>query len=129
MAYYQGKKVWYRIFRSGYFTLFLFFLSAYFLTSVIDVYKKNNLAKINAEEAVKNLATLNSKKVGLEEELERLKTERGVEDEIRRRFQVVKSGEHIMVIVDKNEGKKALEQVEDSLVRSIWIGFIGLFGF
>ncbi len=46
------------------------------------------------------LAELRIREASLESEIERLSTDRGVESEIRSKFDVAKLGEHVVVIVD-----------------------------
>lgn len=43
----------------------------------------------------------------LESKVERLESERGIEDAIREQFDVAKQNEEVIVIVDENAGKKA----------------------
>lgn len=46
----------------------------------------------------------------LETKVERLESERGIEDAIREQFDVAKENEEVIVIVDESAGKKAEEQ-------------------
>ena len=126
----QVRKKRYKFFRSNLFAVILFFFSLFMLRHVFDVYKKNELARINKEEAVKKLENLKNKRQTLESEIERLGTDRGVEEELRKRFQVVKSGEQVMIIVDKSEPAGINKKEEEKGVfESIWSGFLGLLSF
>ena len=60
----------------------------------------------------------------LEEEIERLSTERGVEEEIRSKFDVARAGEQVLVIVDAKEEDVLLESEEEV---SAWQRFLNFF--
>lgn len=100
------------------------------LRNVWDVYKKNELARINKEQAINKLDNLKNKKQVLESEIERLGTDRGVEEELRKRFQVIKPGEQVMIIVDKSEPVNSIKTEEErGFWGNIWYGLLGLLSF
>ena len=74
----------------------LFFLAR----SVWDVYQKNNLARKERNALLTEIAALEERKEKLESELERLETPRGLEEELRTKFQVSKPGEETVVLIE-----------------------------
>jgi cell division protein FtsB len=125
MKDFQGRKRWRKIYRSDVFAFVLLVFTIVLLNSVWDVYKKNSVARMNSAEAIKTLEGLKKKKEGLEKEISRLSTERGVEEELRRRFQVVRPGEEVIVIVEKDE-KPSLGNIVEEDMDSLWRSFLGL---
>ena len=59
-----------------------------------SVYKKADFAKENKNRAAQELEALYEREGMLEVELERLQTQRGIEEEVRHRFDVGREGEH-----------------------------------
>jgi len=70
------------------------------VSGVSGVYKKNKLSKSNLERERSELAKLEVRQKNLANSIDYLKTDQGVEDEIRTKFRAVKEGEQIAVIVD-----------------------------
>lgn len=64
------------------------------------VYSKERIARQEHLDEVQTLADLSARKTTLEEELKRLDTERGIEEEVRKRYQLTKPGEREIVLVD-----------------------------
>lgn len=65
--------------------------------------QKARLSHEKLELAQQEIATLEAKKESIEYKIARLGTETGIEEEIRSKFDVVKDGERIVVIVDPAE--------------------------
>ncbi len=122
MAVLQGRKRIKSFFKSGYFALFLFLIFFWMGGSVFNVYKKDRLAQENRAKIKKEFDVLEKKKNSLQYEINRLQSQDGVEEELRRRFQVAKEGEQILIIVDKDEEKKEIPIVleKESVWSSIW---------
>lgn len=74
----------------------------FLLKSNYNIYKKNQIAKINRVESDRRLALLRQKSDHLTDQLKKLETERGVEEELRNKFQITKSGEEVLVVVDED---------------------------
>lgn len=88
------------------------------------------MARINRQEAEIALANLKNKQAGLEKEIARLETDRGVEEELRRRFQVVRPGEQVLVIVDKDNNKAPVAVAKSkSAPEYIWDELVSLISF
>ena len=126
MRDFQGRKKWHKIFRSDVFSFILLVATILLLKSVWGVYKKDSMARINMKEAEITLANLEKKKVGLEKEIAKLNTERGIEEELRRRFQVFKPGEQVLVVVDKAEGNIPVIKAKEGPMSSMWNKLVGL---
>lgn len=69
------------------------------------MYQKASIARAERAEAEQSLADLAERAGGLKESITRLKSARGVEEEIRQKFTVVRPGEEVVVVVDES-GKK-----------------------
>ena len=81
------------------------------------IYKESREAKENTENSIK---VLEEKKKNLEEKVFLFNTERGVEEEIRKKFQVAKDGEEIVIIVDrKNERETPIDN--SGIFSKIWL--------
>src|SRR3989344_8425173 len=74
-------------------------------------YKKNSIIKKTHKEAQLELQTLILRQEELNKKLDLLSTDRGVEEELRTKFQIVKPGEKAVIIVD---GKSDIEKNENS---------------
>ena len=57
-------------------------------------------------QAEQQAAALEARKQALEEQVEYLSSERGIEAELRRQFDVALPGEQVVVIVEEEESKK-----------------------
>ncbi len=77
--------------------LILVFLLA---RSTWNIYGKEQVAKAGRNQVDTAVASLQGRQTFLEKEINRLKTENGVEREIRGKFDVKKVGEEVAVIVD-----------------------------
>lgn len=66
-----------------------------------SLYKKNKLASENLRFSAERMAKLTDRELILRDKIERLKTPRGIEEEIRNNFPMVKPGEQVINLVDK----------------------------
>ena len=106
-------------------TLFvLIIIIALLLTEVWDVYQKQSLTRDNLAKTAAVYDGLQAREKMLSSEIERLKTDDGVEVEIRDKYGLVKPGEEVLVIVDKDEGSKS---DSPSSPVSFWQKIIGWF--
>lgn len=81
-----------------------------------DVYKKAEYANENKNRATEELTTLREREAFLQEELRDLQSARGREAELRKRFDVGREGEHLIVLVDT----LAPEESEPPAQKSFW---------
>lgn len=121
-----------KIRRIAYSAPVLVFLAIFFLFSlhgVWGVYKKAHTAATNKEDAEKELSVLKQREEELSVSVSALKTDRGVEKELRERLGVAKEGEEVVVIIE--EDKKAAGQVGQNNEQedSLWSKIKGFFGF
>jgi cell division protein FtsB len=82
----------------------LVIVMALLISGVWGVYKKSRLSALNLEREKSELAKLEVRQKNLSKSIDYLKTEQGVEDEIRTKFRAVKEGEKIAVIIDDDGG-------------------------
>lgn len=126
---FQQKKPSYKKFIHSPGALFvLFILTLIVLKALWGVYKKERLS---AEYLAREQGEYNkmiARKNELTQSVEYLKTDRGVEAEIRSKFRVVKEGESVAVIVD-NDASTSAPEVSTTTNKSGWQKFTELFGF
>ncbi len=67
--------------------------------SVYDRYKAERTTASKSNEVAKELSLLQGRATALDAEVGRLKSDRGIEEEIRDRYQVSKKGERVVVIL------------------------------
>jgi cell division protein FtsB len=72
------------------------------LRSVFNVYSKEKISKINLEKEKTEYEKMSSRKDNLLNSIDYLKTDDGVESEIRNKFRLVKEGESVTVIVNND---------------------------
>ena len=82
--------------------------------------KSRNAAMANKEISAA-LIELENKELELESEIRRLQSESGIEGEIRKKFNVGKPEEKVIIIVDKeNENNKVNQEETDSFFLKTW---------
>lgn len=110
MREYQEKRKLRKIFGSKIALVFLFCLSLFLIYSAFNVYKKSRHAVSKNNAIEKELADLERRKIELESEITRLKSDFGAEEEIRKKFNVVRPGEEVLVIMDKNNENDKIDE-------------------
>jgi len=101
--------------------LALIFLLFILGRGTLNMFEKNKEAKKNLEDTQKNLEVLVDRKENLEKEISRLSTERGIDDEIRTKFQVTKEGEKMIVLVNSPESTTTeVVEEKESFWQMIW---------
>jgi cell division protein FtsB len=86
---------------------FMVLLTLVMLRSVYERYTVEQEMEAKLEARAHELETLRSRAALLEGKVEHLKNERGIEEELRSRFDVVKEGEQVVIIVDDTEATEA----------------------
>lgn len=114
LRFHQKKTFWRIVYSKGF--IFLCVVAVLFgVRATWRVYQKAFEARANVREAQALLEELQERERFLRAELERLNTPRGVEEEIRQKFPVVKEGEEMAVIVDDPaKNPTTTETVEES---------------
>lgn len=101
MLEFQKKKRIRKIIYSPIILLLLAIAFVLLFRGVIGVYKKERLSMQNLERDRIELDKLISRQENLATSLNYLKTEQGIESEIRSKFRAVKEGEKVSVIIDE----------------------------
>jgi cell division protein FtsB len=86
---------------------------------------KERDARIRKNSTLAELASLEARELMLKEEIERLSTKRGIEEEIRSKFDVGLEGEKLIVVLDAKEDQTG----EDMQKKGFWSGVEEWFGF
>jgi cell division protein FtsB len=101
MLEFQEKRKFKRILYSKFTLVILIIIIGWILNAVWKVYIKQDLTKNNLVKTARDLEGLRTREKMLSSEIERLKTDGGVEEEIREKYGLVKPGEEILVVIDK----------------------------
>lgn len=102
MKEFQEKRKYKKIIYSGWLQIFFVIVLLAVIFSTVNIYKKSRISAARHEEIKKEMAELEKRNAELEANVAKLESESGQEGEIRKRFDVAKPGEKILVIVDKN---------------------------
>ena len=102
MREFQEKRKFKKIIYSGWLQIILGVILLALIFSTVKVYKKSRISSGKSQEIKEEMAKLEKRNAELGAEAARLESESGKEGEIRKRFDVAKPGEKILVIVDKN---------------------------
>ena len=100
MREFQKKKRIKRILYSPIILLILAIVFVLLFRGLLSVYKKERLSAQNLEKDKIELQKIADRQSSLAASLDYLKTDQGVESEIRTKFRAVKEGEKVSVIVD-----------------------------
>lgn len=111
---FQRKKRIKKILYSPVVLLLLAIIFIIMLRGVWSVYKKSQISLENLEREKIELSKLIERQKNLANSIDYLKTEQGIEDEIRTKFRVVKEGEHVAVIIKEEVPKVSTEQASSS---------------
>lgn len=126
MHEFQEKKKLRKILYSKATLIALFVIIIFIARAVLGVYYKQKISEENLLIANNKITELESREKMLNSEIEWLKTDKGVEEEIRKKFMVGKAGEQVIVIVDEDRSNKNGE-VDNGERKSIWDKFIDFF--
>ena len=126
MHEFRQKKRPLKFYYSNALIFFLFVIFVLVLKGVWNIYVKERLAIADKIDRVEDIASLKSRKLFLENELNRLKTENGVEREIREKFNVKKEGENVAVIIYATTTEEGIEK-GSSIVKNLTSWFNGIF--
>jgi len=122
---FQEKKKFRKLLYSKGVLLLLIVILFFAVRSSFGVYEKSKESGINLEISKKQLADLNARQQALAVKILDLKTEEGVEKDIREQFRVAKPGEKMIVIVDSNSSSSPESESKN---QSLWSKFLGIFG-
>ena len=97
----------------------LFFILVLFLFNMINLVQKERETSKKKELVLAQIETLRNREASLSSNIDKLKTPEGIEETIRDKYQVVKEGEKMVVIVDP-ETKNESIQPEVVTDHSFW---------
>ena len=123
MIDFQQKKQFKKIIHSKVFFLVFLIIIIFLGRSTYDIYQRQKLSATNYTGVKKNYDSIKERKDMLESEIDRLKTDTGIEEEIRGKFNVAKPGETVVTIVDSTSTSAG----SGSVKRGFWSGFWGIF--
>ncbi len=126
MAEFNKKKTYRKYIYSPLVLLLLFILLLLLLKALWGVYSKERLSLTYLERERSELNRILDRKKELAQSVEYLKTDRGVEAEIRSKFRVVKEGEEVAVIVGDDP---VATTTATTTPKTGWKKFISFFGF
>ena len=86
----------------------LFCVLVLFIYNIIGLIEKERETSKKKDLILSNIETLRGRETSLSKDIAKLKTEEGVEETIRDKYQVVKEGEKMVIIVDE-EKKESLD--------------------
>ncbi|MBU1091600.1 septum formation initiator family protein [Patescibacteria group bacterium] len=115
-----------RLFRKIFFSrsVFVLFLCALVFVSfsVFDIYKKSREALLKNEATENELQDLQKRGDIMGANINRLKTDVGIEAELKKKFQIKKPGEKFIIFVDKEEeiSEEESKKQEEGFFQKIW---------
>ena len=115
MREFQEKRKFNKLIHSGWLQIFLGIVLLALIFSTVKVYKKSRMSAQKSQEIKEEMAKLEKRNAELAAEAARLESESGREGEIRKRFDVAKPGEKILVIVDKTSEDVKINGAENNV--------------
>ncbi len=100
MIGFQRRRGFKRLLYSRVAVLLLAVILILFLSSVRAMYEKNRSAREARQEIEARLRQLEARRLALQDQINKLETPRGLEEEVRTRFPVALEGERVVVIID-----------------------------
>jgi cell division protein FtsB len=100
MIDFQKKKKIKNIVHSPVFIIILFIILMILMRAIFSVYQKQSVSEINLNKERIEYQKMSQRKEKLVSSIDYLKTDDGVESEIRTKFRLVKEGESVVVIVN-----------------------------
>lgn len=105
-------------------TLSIFFVVVLILLfSTFNVWRKKVESQKLTEASELKVSELEARKVFIDDQIVKLNTEEGVEEEIRSKFSVAKEGEKVVVVVNDNTEDNTKIETD----KSLWQKFLNLF--
>jgi len=123
MAEFEERKKFWHIFYSPLVLIVLLLAFLFMIRAVWRVYDHEKVSSQDRERIEKELSSADRRAATLKGQIDSLETQRGVEDEIRAKFNVAKEGEGVAVIInDANATSVATTSV---VKESWWKSFMG----
>ncbi|MDO8604448.1 MAG: septum formation initiator family protein [bacterium] len=109
-------------------SLALLFIVLFFVArGAWRIHQKAQIARSERDIAARSLLELQSRTAELKLSLEHLKSEQGVEEEVRQKYTVARPGEEVVIVVDETDKKS--ENGEALQTKSLWARMLSFFGF
>jgi hypothetical protein len=125
MAEFEERKKFWRIFYSPLAFIILLIVLLFAARAMWRVYGHERTSAQDRERIEKELAAVSQRVTALKDQVEALDTAKGMEDEIRTKFNVTKAGEKVAVIVD---GTGTVSTTTTPVAEeSWWRKFVGFF--
>jgi len=86
----------------------------FMVNAVWGVYKKAKIAHGNKTLILQDFNELKEREEDLSLKIEKLKTDRGIEEKMREKFGVVREGEEVVVVIDSNVDKDKKQSIFSS---------------
>ena len=122
MVDFQRKKNIRKVIYSRITIFVLFVVVVFLLRAVYDIYKKERVSFKSVASVEENYNDLKDRKNMLRSEIDRLNTDKGIEEEIRSKFSVARPGETVVVIVDNSSNTST---DSESTGQSFWQKIFG----
>lgn len=116
LKFYQQQS-WRGLLRSPLALIILVLICLFMARVVYDRYTIANEMATREAESKAQLQALEDRKAKLQEKVEYLSNDRGIEAEMRRNFDVARDGEQVVIILDKKEEESKIEPL-DTMVAS-----------
>ncbi len=92
-----------------------------------NTHQKAQIARSERDIAERAFTEMESRSSELQASLIRLKSDRGIEEEVRQKYTVARPGEEVVIIVDDSVKKGENSEAMDN--KNPWQYFVSLFGF
>ena len=122
MIDFQRKRQFKKVIYSKISFVILFILIILLTKATYNIYQKSKLSFDNYSQVKRDYESLKARKDMLDSEISRLKTDGGIEEEIRGKFNVAKPGETVVVIINSSTSV----DVSNSS-KSFWSNLWGIF--
>lgn len=127
MIPFQGRQKLRRILYSKV-TLFTLAVLVFFVgRGAWNTHEKAQIARSERNIAERALLDLEARSSELQASLIRLKSERGIEEEVRQKYTVARPGEEVVIVVD--DSAKKGENSETVAEKGLWQSFVSIFSF
>jgi len=122
MIDFQQKRQFKKIMYSKVSFVIVFILVIFLAKANYNIYQKSKLSSDNYAGVKRDYDGLKARKEMLESEINRLKTDNGIEEEIRSKFNVAKPGETVVVVINNSTSTDTNNQN-----KGFWSNFLGIF--
>ncbi len=103
MLEFQVKKRFKRILYSRAMIVILMIVIVFAIKATWSVYKKQQTSRMNLNRLQLEISELKQREDYIKSGIDRLGTDKGVEEEIRQKFKVVKDGESMSILIDDEQ--------------------------